>query len=380
MIYEKYLSDHYLLMNLREKKGAAMEDNQLICEDCAKVFSEDLMASRCTCGAILLIKRNKTIWTEDWIDEDFDTMWKYHRVLAVSENIREWENITFGEGNTPLSKLDLDNAGILMKLEYSSPSQSYVDRCSAALVTKLKEEKFNKISLLDANPLNLSIAKYAKKANISCELRLSVSSLSDLIEEFRRESVEVDELSNELYKCSSDKHFLMPDYHPYWIEGAKTYAYELWAQLGKREPDIVAFPVEASLLSIGAYYGFMELLENKLIEKIPKFIIVDTLLTSKSIEESKKRSTADSISTVLYEKVKTIIEQTEGFMQSISKPEILQARKALLMRKYRVDEQSAAAYAGCMRYYRDNSIKNETIVVPLSNYTAYADEGVIGDI
>ena len=354
-----------------------MEDYQLICTDCAKLFTEDLMANQCTCGGLLYIKGNKTIWTEDWFYEDFDTMWKFHRVLAVSENLREWENITLGEGNTPLSKLDLDNAGILMKLEYSNLSQSYVDRCSAALVTKLKEEKFNKISLLDANPLSLSIAKYAKKANISCELRLPVSSL---IEEFRRESVEVDELSNEHYKCSSDKHFLMPDYHPYWIEGAKTYAYELWAQLGKRQPDIVAFPVEASLLCIGAYYGFLELLENKLIEKLPKFIIVDTLLTSKLIEGSTKRSTADSVSPFLYEKVKTIIEQTKGFMQFISKPEILQARKALLMRKYRVDEQSAAAYAGCMRYYRDHSIKNETIVVPLSNYTVYADKGVIGEI
>ena len=120
-------------------------------------------------------------------------------------------------------------------------------------------------------------------------------------------------------------------------------------------------------------------MENKLIEKIPKFVIVDTLLTSKSAEGNKK-SMADNISPFLYKKVKTIIEQTEGIMQSISKPEIIQARKALLMRGYKVDNQSAAAYAGCMRYYRDHSIKNETIVVPLCNRTVYADEEVIGDI
>ena len=356
-----------------------MEDNQLICTDCQKVFTEDLMASRCICGGILLIKRNKTIWNQDWIDEGFDTMWKFHRVLAVSENVREWENITLGEGNTPLSKLDLDNVGILMKLEYSNLSQSYVDRCSAALITKLKESKINKISLLDTKPLSLSIAKYAKQADISCEVRLPDSSLSVFVEEIRRECVEVDGFSNEHLKCPLDNQFLMTDYHPYWIEGAKTYAYELWTQLENHQPDIVVFPIEANLLSIGAYYGFLDLLENRLIEKIPKFIIVNTLLTSKSAEGIIK-SRADYISPFIHKKVKTIVEQTEGFMQSISKPEIIQARKALQMRKYKVDEQSAAAYAGCMRYYRDHSIKNETIVVPLSNYTVYADKGVIGEI
>ena len=207
-----------------------MEDNQLICADCQKVFTEDLMAIRCTCGGILLVKRNKPIWTQDWIDEGFDTMWKFHRVLAISENLREWENITLGEGNTPLSKLDLDNNEILMKLEYSNPSQSYVDRCSAALVTKFKEENINKISLLDASPMVLSTAKYAKQAKITCELRLSASMLAVWVEDFRKEDVIIVDSHRE-HEYSLDGHFPLTDYHPYWIEGAKTYAYELWTQI-----------------------------------------------------------------------------------------------------------------------------------------------------
>ena len=192
-----------------------MEDNQLICADCQKVFTEDLMAIRCTCGGILLVKRNKPIWTQDWIDEGFDTMWKFHRVLAISENLREWENITLGEGNTPLSNLDLDNAGILMKLEYSSLSQSYVDRCSAALITKLKESKINKISLVEASTMGLSIAKYANQAEITCELRLSDSTLAVWLEEFRKEDVNIVDSPSESHENFSYVHFLLTEYHPY---------------------------------------------------------------------------------------------------------------------------------------------------------------------
>ena len=125
---------------------------------------------------------------------------------------------------------------------------------------------------------------------------------------------------------------------------------------------------------MGAYYGFLDLLEQGLIEKLPAFIIVDILLSTKS----EYASTSPS-----YKEVKKIIKKTDGHMQTITHTEVVQAKKALLIRGHQVDNHSAAAYAGSMRYYRDHSIKNETFVIPLSHVSAtardYEVDGVMVD-
>jgi threonine synthase len=326
-------------------------ENQFVCSDCQKIFTEQTQVKNCTCGGLLLIKKSKKVLKEDWIDADNLTMWKFSRALSVHQKWRVWEKISLGEGNTPFEELDKDNQHIYLKLENTLPSQSYMDRCSALLITKLKEQEIKKIILTDEKCENPSIAKYAKQAQIPIEVFKSESASNISVDVNKNNGTVLD------HEAAQEKHhFIMSDYHPYLMEGAQTYAYEIWEQFGHQEPDIVVFPIESSLLAIGAYYGFKDLLSNHFIKKIPKFILV-SILSSQSIKTPSS----------LYNEVLKIIQQTDGHMQKITKTEIVQAGKALLMRGHFTDEQSAAAYAGCMRYYRDHSIKNESMVIPLCN-------------
>lgn len=337
-----------------------MSEIQFICVDCQELFMEELDKNCCTCGGLLIIKTIKSTFNDEWIDSENRTMWKYYRALSVQKKQREWEKVSLGEGNTVLEKLDSDNQHIFLKLENTLTIQSYISRCSALLVTKLLESTIQNILITEATCMSLSVAKYAKHAQIACELALPENTACQLVEAHRIEGVRVSDFVSD--QESAADNFILPDFHPYMIEGAKTYAYEIWEQLGRQQPDIVTFSVESSLLAIGAYYGFKDLLEHHLIEKLPRFIIVDIQSTSLPVKRK-----AASIPQPLYKELIKIIKETDGHLQTITKTEIIQASKALFMRGYQIDEQSAATYAGCMRYYRDFSIKNESIVIPLSN-------------
>jgi len=315
----------------------------------------------CTCGGLLIIKPIKSTFNDEWIDSENRTMWKYYRALSVQANQREWEKVSLGEGDTALEKLDSDNQHIFLKLENSLPSQSYIDRCSVLLVTKLLENAIQNILITETTYMSLSVAKYAKHAQIACELAFPEDPSRELVNTYKYEGVRVSDLVHNQEPPATT--FILPVFHPYMIDGAKTYAYEIWEQLGHRHPDIVTFSVESSMLAVGTYYGFKDLLDNHLIEKLPRFIIVDIQSTFQPI-----KSKAASIPHPLYKELIKIVEETDGHLQTITKTEIIQASKALFMRGYQIDEQSAAAYAGCMRYYRDYSIKNESIVIPLSNF------------
>jgi threonine synthase len=61
-------------------------------------------------------------------------------------------------------------------------------------------------------------------------------------------------------------------YHPYFLHGTKTFAYEIWEQTGGAVPDTVVVPVGNGTLLLGAYLGFAELAGFGLIERPPVLV------------------------------------------------------------------------------------------------------------
>ncbi len=341
-----------------------MQDIQFICVNCQTSFAMEtvIVPDYCKCGGLLIINKINPVFHDDWIDTEDHSMWKFYKVLSVQVNQKEWEKLTLGEGNTYLDKLDADNTNIYLKFESTLPSQTYIDRCSALLVTKLKEQHIQKIILENTDVRSFSIAKYARQAKIPCELFINRTS-NELINLFKSEGVEVINTLHHENSSLNHQSFRVPAIHPFMIEGAKTYAYEIWEQLGHQEPDILTFPMDSSILIIGAYYAFKDLFDQHLIKKMPKFIIAHT--------QTSTLQSKISIPKNQEEEIDKIIKETGGHLQRISKAEVVQAGKALVMRGFQADEQSTACYAGCMRYYRDFSIKDEVMVIPLSNCSAF---------
>ena len=335
-----------------------MKETQLICKECQTVFRVQRKTPYCTCGGMLGVETLEEELNDEMIQQTNLTEDHFYRDLSEQKG-KQWANTPPVEEVTPLEQLDSDNEHIYLKLDYKLPENSYFERTSAWLMKKLKQQAITSIVLTASNYTNLSIARQAEHASIPCELYIPEGITSELVTQFRNVGVSIHHFEYQQDDCVDKNVFIATDNHPYLTEGAKIFAYELWNQLGKCGPDIVVFSLESGLLILGAYYGFLELQKHNSIKILPKFIIVDTIPSLKC--------EGVSLSPSMYKEVTKIIKVTDGHLQTIPTSAVIQAEKALLIRGHQVNRQSAAAYAGCMRYYRDHSIKNETIVIPLSH-------------
>jgi threonine synthase len=61
-------------------------------------------------------------------------------------------------------------------------------------------------------------------------------------------------------QASSESFYASHNWHPFFLQGTKTLAYELWEDLGFRAPDNVIVPCGAGSLVLGCGIGFGELL------------------------------------------------------------------------------------------------------------------------
>src|SRR5690606_5084031 len=68
---------------------------------------------------------------------------------------------------------------------------------------------------------------------------------------------------------SSEIFYASPNWQPFFVEGTKTRAYELWEELGFRAPDNVITPLGYGSNVLGLDRGFDELLRTGEIKKRP---------------------------------------------------------------------------------------------------------------
>lgn len=70
------------------------------------------------------------------------------------------------------------------------------------------------------------------------------------------------------------------NWHPFFLQGTKTLAYELWEDLGFRPPDHVIIPTGAGSNVLGCDIGFSELLSAGQVNRLPRLWCVQPLACS----------------------------------------------------------------------------------------------------
>jgi len=73
---------------------------------------------------------------------------------------------------------------------------------------------------------------------------------------------------------------LSQNWHPFFLQGTKTLAYELWEDLGFRAPDNVIIPSGAGSNILGLDLGFSELMRAGEITRLPRLFCAQPLLCS----------------------------------------------------------------------------------------------------
>ncbi len=197
-------------------------------------------------------------------------VWKYQPLLPFAESVNP---VTLGEGGTPTVRLD--NWGGLIgvpnayaKLEYASPTGSFKDRGSSTLVTRLRELGVSKAVEDSSGNAGASVAAYCAKAGIKAVVFAPESAPAAKlvqIEVYGAELKLVPGARENATKAAReaarapDTSYASHNLHPYFIEGTKTFSYEVFEDFAGALPDHVVIPVGNGSLYLGAAKGLREL-------------------------------------------------------------------------------------------------------------------------
>lgn len=357
---------------------------QFICNSCGKKYDIKLTLWKCECGGVFnIVKETPRINKLAWNNYP-KSLWRYVETMPFAKDSNTWKSITMGEGQSPLIVLDPLEPNTYVKVEYMMPTLSFKDRGAAVLMTKAKELGVSKVIADSSGNAGTAIAAYAARCHIACDIYLSDETSPKKIAQIKAHGANIkaihgtrEDVAAAAQKAVNEEKVFYAShvYNPYFYEGTKTYAYEIYEQLSGA-PDSLIIPVGNGTLLLGAFYGFKELLENGLIDKMPKMIAVQAANCAPLVQAyengrdvaapvTNQGTLAEGIAIAAPARSKQILEavrETCGIFIDIEEAEILNARQMLAAKGFYVEVTSAVNYAAYLKYKKQ---PEEKIVIPL---------------
>ena len=342
----------------------------LVCSQCGKIVSVDTLQPKCACGGLWDLDASFPKFSLAEIDRDEWSMFRYRRFMAVSD---DWKAISLGEGMTPIVRLD---ENVLLKMDYFMPTLSYKDRGAAVLMAHCKKIGVDAVVQDSSGNAGNSIAAYAARAGIHCEIFVPEGTSPKKIAMIRAHGAACTVVPGSRDHCAEvcrekverdGLYYANHVYNPFFYEGTKTYIYEVFEQL-HRIPKHILIPVGNGTLFLGAIKALEHLLESGVIDQFPQIIAVqsencDPILQAAAKEETDpvqvtvKPTLAEGIAIGVPMRGREILAcARKHHVRFIHAPEdkILEARSILAKKGVYCEHTTAANYAAylydCERY------------------------------
>jgi threonine synthase len=322
--------------------------------------------------------------SRDEIESRSRSLWRYRAALPVDIA----NPITLGEGCTPLVQQAWGDLRPYFKLEWFNPTGSFKDRGSAVMLSFLRQIGVDAILEDSSGNGGSSMAGLGAAGGMRVKILAPASTSPAKIAQVRAYGAEIqlvegprEESEAEAIRQSNETFYASHNWQPFFLEGTKSLAYELWEDLGFRAPDNVVIPVGAGSSLLGCAFGFRELMKAGQIAKLPRLFVTQPLNCS-PIDASFK---AGVDTPVPREVRKTIAEGTAikhpmrlreiigalresgGGTVALTEEEIVGALRRLARQGLFAEPTSASAAAALAKLSEAGSIKSkETTVVLLT--------------
>jgi threonine synthase len=211
------------------------------------------------------------------IDTSVRSLWRYRRAFAVEIA----QPVTLGEGLTPLVRSRFRGITAHFKLEWFAPSGSFKDRGASVMVSALRHQGITHILEDSSGNGGAAIATYAAAAGMRAKILTPASTQPGKLVQMRALGAEVELVpgsrqatADEAVRQADRIFYASHNWQPFFLEGTKTLAYELWEDLGFKPPDNVIIPTGAGSNVLGCDIGFGELLRAGEIERLPRLFAV----------------------------------------------------------------------------------------------------------
>ena len=255
-----------------------------VCSSCGESFPVEPGRWCCSCGAPLDLSPLPAAPLR--LDEGLRSVWRYRAVMALDPGETAWRRVSLGEGGTPLISEPVSGE-VYLKLDFLMPTLSYKDRGAAVLVSKAAELRVGRLVADSSGNAGTAMAAYAARAGMDAEVFVPASTSQKKVDQLRRLGATVQRVEGDRTDAAAAVRdrirgtgvfYASHVYNPFFLEGTKTFAYEVWEQLGRRAPGTVVVPAGNGTLLLGAALGFRELVAAGAAERTPRLVAVQSEL------------------------------------------------------------------------------------------------------
>jgi threonine synthase len=310
------------------------------------------------------------------------SIWRYAHAIRLDADLR----VSLGEGWTPLLPGEWKGVPVAWKLEYFAPTGSFKDRGSSVLISYLKSVGIKAILEDSSGNAGASLAAYSAAAGISCRVLAPATAPRGKITTIAAMGADValiegsrQDVADAALREAGDIFYASHNWQPYFLEGTKTLAFELWEQAGFRALDAVVVPLGYGSNVLGLWIGFNELLACGAVDRIPRIYAAQAANCAafaaaweKGVDEwtpfPVSATVADGIAAIHPVRMKAVlhaVRESGGAIVAVSEEEIASALKGLLEKGLLVEPTCATAAAALTRLSESGALPREspTIVV-----------------
>ena len=227
----------------------------------------------------LLVTRQPGISRDD-VERGNRSLWRYRASLPVDIAAP----ISMGEGCTPLVQRSWGDHRPLFKLEWFNPTGSFKDRGTAVMLSFLRQIGVSAVLEDSSGNGGSSVAGFGAAGGVRVKVLAPAHTSEAKIAQVRAYGAEVqlvegprEESEAEAIRQSGQTFYASHNWQPFFLEGTKSLAYEIWEDLGFQAPDNVITPVGAGSSLLGCAFGFQELLRAGQIAKLPRLFAAQPL-------------------------------------------------------------------------------------------------------
>jgi threonine synthase len=366
------------------------------CPGCGRNHAADRPLWRCDCGSHLNLSPGRGL-TRKAIRSGEASLWRYSAALAIAAPPR----VSLGEGWTPLIRRDWQGTAVYFKLESQMPTGSFKDRGTAVMLNHLLEVGVGPIHEDSSGNAGASIATYAAAAGIPCRIYVPAAAPRAKLVQIAVSGAEVrailgtrQDVTEAALAAVGESFYASHNWQPFFIEGTKTLAYELWEQLGFTVPDNIVVPTGYGSNILGLERGFEELERNQEITARPRLFAVQAANCAafgaaweagadRFVPFEAQPTIADGIATphpVRVAEVLGALRRSQGRVVAVLEDHIPPALAALGRLGLFVEPTAATSGAALTRLLRDGTINpgQSTVVVLTGSGLKAADR--IGDL
>jgi threonine synthase len=319
----------------------------------------------------------------DQIDTAERSLWRYQAAIPVDARHR----VSLGEGFTPMLPLDWGGQRIDFKLEWFNPTSSFKDRGVTVMISHLRGQQATHVLEDSSGNGGSSVAAYAAAAGIDAKILVPAATSAAKVLQARAYGAQIelvdgtrDQVSDEAIRQAEHVPYASHNWHPFFLQGTKTIAYEMWESLGFTAPDNVVLVAGAGSNILGCDLAFGELLAAGQIDRRPRLLIgqpehwatiADTFNGTDPDSRGPRLPTiaegASIANPVRLPETVEAIRRSDGAATTVSEDQVRVAVRKLALRGLYAEPTSSVAVAALDQFLADGTIRSdETTVVILT--------------